>query len=407
MGSTDLQGHLRLQEYKLNKVTNQMGTQQRLTRLADDPIAAGHLVRYESYLSRINQFEENAQKINDKLAVTEGYVNASLEIMQRLRELSVQAANGTYTGDDLKAMANETDQLLRELVQNANAIGPDGALLFGGTHTRGTAFDVETGGVPGASSPGITGVHYNGNVEGSRLEVDEAEHLRFNTSGARIFWAEGQRLFSERDGSAYQVPADGAIAVDGVRVALKAGDNLAAIAAKINSSGASVRASIDGATQGLNLETTDSRQMWLQDLEGATLFSLGIVNDSSQRPPYNIAPGARVSGSSLFDVVIKLRDAMLSGDQEAIGGSIMGSLDQGVNNLSARLSEVGAASERASFNARRNTLTAYNTETQIAREGDVDMTGAITDMKMLEYVQQATLSTAAKLYTHSLLNYMR
>ena len=43
----------------------------------------------------------------------------------------------------------------------------------------------------------------------------------------------------------------------------------------------------------------------------------------------------------------------------------------------------------------------------IAREGDLDFTKAITDMKMLEYVKQATLSTAGRLYESSLLNYMR
>jgi flagellar hook-associated protein 3 FlgL len=407
MSNGDLQGHLRLQEYKLNRVTNQLGTQQRLTRLAEDPIAAGHLVRYGSYLSRINQFEENAKKINDKLSMAEGYVNASLEIVQRVRELSVQAANGTYTAEDLKVMAAETDQLLQELVQNANAIGPDGALLFAGSHTRGSAFDVELGGRPGSPTPVITAVHYNGNVDSDKIEVDETEFLHYSHSGDRIFWAESQRLFSDRDSSAYQVRADGTISVAGVQVKLKAGDNSAAIAAKINDSGAAVRASIDQATQGLNLETTDARQLWLQDLDGTTLFDLGLINDATQRPPYNISPGAGVTGSSLFDVIIGLRDAMFSGDQEAIGGRILGKLDQGLGNLTARLSELGAASERAAFNARRNTMTAYNTETRIAREGDVDMSQAITDMKMLEYVQQATMSTAARLYSHSLLNYMR
>ena len=43
----------------------------------------------------------------------------------------------------------------------------------------------------------------------------------------------------------------------------------------------------------------------------------------------------------------------------------------------------------------------------IAREGDLDITKGITDMKMLDNVKNATLSTAAKLYNSTLLNYMR
>ena len=56
----DTQSNLRLQEFRLNKANNQIGSQQRIQQLRDDPIAAGHLVRYQSYLSRVNQFEKNA-----------------------------------------------------------------------------------------------------------------------------------------------------------------------------------------------------------------------------------------------------------------------------------------------------------------------------------------------------------
>jgi flagellar hook-associated protein 3 FlgL len=56
----DTQSNLRLQESRLNKANNQMGSQRRIQQLRDDPIAAGHLVRYESYLTRVNNFEKNA-----------------------------------------------------------------------------------------------------------------------------------------------------------------------------------------------------------------------------------------------------------------------------------------------------------------------------------------------------------
>jgi flagellar hook-associated protein 3 FlgL len=45
----DVQNNLRRQERNLNKVNNQLGSQQRIQSLRDDPIAAGHLVRYQSY----------------------------------------------------------------------------------------------------------------------------------------------------------------------------------------------------------------------------------------------------------------------------------------------------------------------------------------------------------------------
>ena len=60
MMNNDLQGSLRLQESRQARVNNQLSSQQRLQSLREDPLAAGHLVRYQSYLGRVQTFEKNA-----------------------------------------------------------------------------------------------------------------------------------------------------------------------------------------------------------------------------------------------------------------------------------------------------------------------------------------------------------
>ncbi len=407
MTNSDVQGNLRIQESRLNKANNQMGSQQRLQSLREDPLAAGHLVRYQSYLGRVQTFEKNAQTLTDRFSLTEGYMNQSLDVMHRIRELAVTGATGTNTPDDLKNMASEVDELLKELVQNANATGPDGTSLFAGTRTNRTAFDIEMGAVPGSAEPKIAAVRYNGNIDGNKIEVDERAYLEVESAGNKVFWSEPQRLFGSRDASSYRAGADSVISVDGKQIQVAAGDNVYALAAKINVSGAAVRASVDPVTRGLNLQTTDSRQLWLEDASGSVLNDLGLIKDASQRPPYNLGDSTRLSGGSLFDSVIALRDAMLSGDQETIGGRVLGSLDGAVNNLVTRLAQSGAQYERAVQNITRNSATALNVTSQISREGDLDFTKAVTDMKMLEYVHQATLSTAGKMYSNTLLNYMK
>ena len=109
----------------------------------------------------------------------------------------------------------------------------------------------------------------------------------------------------------------------------------------------------------------------------------------------------------MFDSVIALRDAMLEGDQETIGGRVLGTIDGSVSNLVTRLAESGAEYERAVQNISRNSLTALNVSSMISREGDLDFTKAVTDLKMMEYVQQATLSTAGRLYSSTLLDYIK
>ncbi|MGN0728784.1 flagellar hook-associated protein 3 [Treponema sp.] len=406
--NTDTQYQLRKQEVRQAVKNRQIGTQSRIGNLRDDPIAAGHLVRYQSYLGRVNQFEKNAQTIADQLSVREGYVNQNLQIMQRVRELAVTGANGTYTGEDLKNMAVEVNELLKEMIQNANAVGPDGNTLFAGTRTKGIAFDVVMGNVPGSNEALIEKVSYKGNIDVNKIEVDENAYLQIDNSGNKTFWAEPQHLIGQRDLTSWQALEDSVISIDGTEISVKSGDNIYAVVAKINDSGAAVKASVDPVSLGLSLATTDSHQVWLEDKTGSALADMGMIQDSSQFPPYNINTSAvKVSGGSLFDAVIALRDSMLKGDQETIGSRVLGTLDYGINNLTTRLAKSGSDYERAMNNAERSRTGNVNITQLVSREGDIDLTEAITDLKMMEYVNQATMSNAGKMYSSTLLNYMR
>ena len=407
LNNNQTQYNLRRQEVKRAKIDQQIGTQSRISSLRDDPIAAGHLVKYQSYLTRVNNFEKNASTLSDQYLYREGYMTNSLEIMQRVRELAVTGANGIYTKDDMRNMAVEVNELLGELVQNANAVAPDGNSLFAGTNSNIRAFDVDMGAVEGSTVPLISAVHYNGSIEQNKIEVDENKYITVETAGNRIFWAENQRLFGGRDAREWQAQNDSIISVDGQKIAVEAGDNVYALVSKINSSGAAVKASLDPVTHGLNLSTTDARQLWLQDVSGSTLEELGIIKDSSQLPPYNLANGARLSGGSMFDTVIAFRNALLAGDQESIGGRVLGALDKGIDSLVTRIAKSGAEYERAQLNANRSSKLALDVTHMVSREGDLDFTKAITDLKMLDYTNQATLSQAGKMYSSTLLNYMR
>ncbi len=407
MNNMNTQSALRLQESKLNRANNQISSQQKLLNLRDDPIAAGHLVRYQSYLGRVKNFEKNALTLSDEFAVREGYMENSLEIMQRVRELAVTGANGIYNQEDMKNMATEVDELLKALVQNANAIDSDGKSIFAGTNTKTTAFDIEMGNVEGSGIPLIQNVRYNGNIDVNQVEVDENKYLVNDNAGNKTFWAENQQIFGARDASQWQANSDGIISIDGVEIKITEGDNIYTVINKINKSDAAVKASLDPIRNGLNLETTDARQLWLQDVEGSALNELGMVKDSSQRPPYNLGDGVRVSGGSMFDAVIAFRNALLSGDQESIGGRVLGVLDQGINSLVSRLAKSGSEYERAQLNATRSSKLALDVTQQISREGDLDYTEAITNLKMLDYTNQATLSQAGKMYSSTLLNYMK
>jgi len=75
--------------------------------------------------------------------------------------------------------------------------------------------------------------------------------------------------------------------------------------------------------------------------------------------------------------------------------------------LDSRLAENGSRYERAEAALARLNMQIPNVTGAESREADLDLTQAISDLKMYEYTHQASLSTVGNLYKNTLLNYLR
>ncbi len=427
--NNDMQFWLRRNERDMASLETRMATQQKIEKLRDDPLGAARAVRYDSVVERLKRYETNTQAAADQTKVTEGYVRSAVDVMQRIRELAVQGANGTYTSDDRKAIGVEVDQLLNELVSLANSRSPDGTFLFAGDASRTEPYRTVLGTAVGTGTEGVTGVQYQGGYNGARSEVSEGTTIALRQPGTDIFWAERQQVASGFDARDWRAGADSSIAVDGIKIEVKAGDTVQALVAKINDSGAAVRASIDPRRFSLMLEATIPHQMRLEDLAGTAgtagadgaapavsdgragersgpLSQLGVIVPGG-RVPDNLAPSARSSGGSLFDVVIRLRDSLNKGDVLETGGLALAGIDSGLENLTRRATEIGARSERLDFIAARLNKEIPDATRLLSAETDLDITKAVTDYRMLDYAHKASLGFAGRMFPQTLLDFLR
>ena len=149
MGFMDQQYYAQLREWRLNHVQNQMSAQTRIKDLRDDPIAAGSATRYQSAAARLERFETNIETVRGNYALAEGNMRSALDILQRVRELAVQGANGIYEKDQLASMGEEVNQLLDEMVKIANSRTGEGTSLFAGLMSRTEPFRAQVGRVAG------------------------------------------------------------------------------------------------------------------------------------------------------------------------------------------------------------------------------------------------------------------
>jgi flagellar hook-associated protein 3 FlgL len=407
--ANDLNYQLRNQEVKVNQAQNQMGSQQRLQNLRDDPIAAAHASRYQSWAERLSRYDQNSLEVQSNLRIQETHLTQAQDILQRVNELSIQGANGTYAKEDLQKMGVEVNEYLNELVQIANAKGPDGQSLFSGTKVDSNAYRTLQGHVEGGQGQMITGVEYIGSIGENKAEISEGSTLATGFAGNKLFWADQQKVYSAADSQNYTVAADTGIVIDGKAIDLRAGDNVHAVVAKINSAAVAVRASLDPVTNGLVLETTQPHQLFLEDKAGGTVLrDLGVLSPRpGVQPPHNLNQDARAFGGSLFDAVIRLRDNLLAGNKEFIGGQGLAGIQASMQNLQTGIAELGSRDNRLETVSKRLESEQPKVVEKLSNELDLDLTQGITNLKMLDSTHQAALRAAAKILPPTLMDYLR
>ena len=408
MPNNDMQYYLRRQEDSLQNMQNKISSGNRINELRDDPLAAAHAVRYESYLARLERFENNSLYAKDHYNQIDIYLQRATDVMQRIRELAVTGANGTLTKEDTRNVASEVNELLKELVSISNSVGPDGKQLFAGDKAFTEPFRIAEGTVDGGGENMVVNVEYRGSGPARQTEIHENTYTQLDIGGGEAFWAERMQIFSNVDASQWRAKADGAFYVDGHEIAVNTGDTLPSIVAKINESGAPVKASVDPETKGLMIAGTNPHLVRMEDKEGSgTLEELGVIQHNNDPAAPNWSPGARVAGGSMFDMVIRLRDGLLRGDQDYVGSLGLGGIDLALGNLETRLTDIGSRQERATVTWQRLNDEIPNVTAMLAREASVNMADAATDLGMMDFAHKAALQTAAKIIPPTLLDFLR
>ncbi len=104
----------------LNKSLEKLSSGLRINRAADD--AAGLVIseKMRAQVKGLNQAVRNAQDGVSLIQTAEGAMNEAHSILQRMRELAVQAANETYTSSDRQEIQKEIDALKSEVNRIAN-----------------------------------------------------------------------------------------------------------------------------------------------------------------------------------------------------------------------------------------------------------------------------------------------
>jgi flagellar hook-associated protein 3 FlgL len=174
--------------FDLNKVTERLAKDQRqlsggkaISQPEDDPFGAGRAIFLRGEISDVQQFQRTINEGTAWLDTSDIALNNVTGAVQRLRELVMQAANGTNDQGGLDAIAAEVGQLKETIREQANTTFA-GRFIFSGTATTTRPY-------PG---PGNTTAGNAGSVQ--RL-IAPGQTVAVNQLGTDVFGADGANLF--------------------------------------------------------------------------------------------------------------------------------------------------------------------------------------------------------------------
>ena len=129
---------LGITQAEVTKSIEKLSSGQKINRAGDDASGLAVSEKMRSQIRGLNQAERNIQNGVSFIQTTEGYLQETQDILQRIRELAVQSSNGIYSDEDRMQIQVEVSQLVDEVNRIASHAQFNGMNILTGSFARDT-----------------------------------------------------------------------------------------------------------------------------------------------------------------------------------------------------------------------------------------------------------------------------
>ena len=382
------------QQARLNRTQQQLATGKNVLSPSDDPAAAVQLLALSSLKVRNEQYDRNAAGAQNELELQESVLASSGNVLQRVRELVIQANNATQSNESRAAIGDEINNLADELLQLANTKDASGEYIFSGYNSRTPAF-----------TRGGTGFEFQGDQGQRLLQVSEDTQLSVRDSGQDIF--EGMVVGDGRFLLQSPITNIGSALVKMSSTTDAIPDDYTVTLSQ-TAQGDPVLYSVVGA-QGGAIATGTYESGAAITFNGITLVVEGTVENGDS---YSVVQSAR---QNIFQSVQAIADALLSqtNSSSAVSkltndlGQAIGTLDQGLEHLQGRRTIVGNRLQTLENRIEKNADERLRLETQVSEIQDLDFAEAVSRLNLQSTALQAAQQAYVKIQGLSLFNFLR
>ena len=164
------------QQEGLSRTQAEIASGKRIQTPSDDPSGAVKILDIDEQIATAEQHLNNSQFARTELSLEEGAMTGAQNVLQRVRELMIQANNDTQSESTRQGIATEVRARRDELLALANTRNASGDYLFSG---------FQTGSLPFSMSGG--NVVYNGDQGQRRIQVGPSSLVPINDTGVDVF----------------------------------------------------------------------------------------------------------------------------------------------------------------------------------------------------------------------------
>ena len=161
----------------LAKTQEQLSTGKQITKPSDEPDKASTVTRLESEMARQKSYQETLTTVQTRLTSQETSLRNVSDVLIRIKELTVQAANDTISAPDRKAIGLEIIGLRDQLLSQANAQDTNGNFLFAGSRSTQAPYALDANGH----------ITYQGDQSRMKVQVGDNRRMNANTPGSDVF----------------------------------------------------------------------------------------------------------------------------------------------------------------------------------------------------------------------------
>ncbi|WP_321351451.1 flagellar hook-associated protein FlgL [Halopseudomonas oceani] len=396
------------------RTQEQISSGKRILTPADDPVATVRLLQLSQESNRLGQYSTNMTAANNSLVQEESILNSVNNAMGRIREIAIEAGDGSKTPEDLAALGTELEQREEELFNLFNSRNARGEYLFGGYQSSEPPFVKNADGTysyqgdEGQRSVQIAGskqVAINDN--GKDLFVNIANVNRVNTAADAANTGTGRISLgvvenkSEYDSTFYP---QGSVGI----VIGAAGDTYEIV----DSGGNPMVPPVTG-----DLEPGDEGGYTVRYAGVVvTLDGVPAAGDSFTITTGDSSPTSTNRESrSILETVALLRDNLNNGDMTTEGklarrdliGVTLENMDNAVNNVLSVQTTIGARMNVIESTLNENEEVALINTTVTSQLEDLDYAEALSRLSLQSVVLEASQQSFVKVSSLNLFNLLR